>query len=276
MSPPRHRSTTDDALIVRSLALRLPPGHRIDAHDHAWLQVVYAESGVMTVSADDHQWVVPPHRCLLLPPRVPHAVSIVSTTAMRTLYLRHSLARGLADAIRVMDVSPLLRELILECVQLGALDRRTAQDRALATVLLARLREAPTLGVGLPLPADPRARRVAEFVLADPGASLPLADLAARAAASARTIERLFTDETGLSFGRWRQQARLQHALRRLAEGDPVTTVSLACGYDSPSAFSAMFRRALGANPRDYLSAPRAAAVPRPATRARSPRSHPR
>jgi len=273
MSPPRPRSTSDDTLIVRSLALRLPPGHRIDAHDHAWLQVVYAESGVMTVATDDHQWVVPPHRCLLLPPRVPHAVRIVSSTAMRTLYLRPAFARGLADTIRVMDVAPLLRELILECVRLGALDRRSAPDRALATVLLSQLREAPTLGVGLPLPADPRARRVADLVLADPGATCTLASLAASAAASARTIERLFTEQTGLSFGRWRQQARLQYALRRLAEGDPVTTVALASGYDSPSAFSAMFRRALGANPRDYLSAPREAAAPRPATRARSPRN---
>jgi AraC-like DNA-binding protein len=274
MSRSSRRSTTDDSLLIRSLALRLPPGHRIDAHDHTWLQVVYAESGVMAVSTDDHQWVVPPHRCLLLPPRVAHAIGIVSTTAMRTLYLRPSLARGLADTIRVMDVSPLLRELILECVRLGALDRRNAQDRALAAVLLSRLREAPTLGVGLPLPSDARAQRVAAFVLADPGAALSLSSLAARAAASARTIERLFAEQTGLSFGRWRQQARLQHALRLLAEGDPVTTVALACGDDSPSAFSAMFRRALGANPRDYLSAPRAAAVPRPATRARSPRNH--
>jgi AraC-like DNA-binding protein len=274
MSRSSFRSTTDDSLLVRSLALRLPPGHRIDAHDHSWLQVVYAESGVMTVSTDDHLWVVPPHRCLLLPPRVAHAIGIVSTTAMRTLYLRPSLARGLADTIRVMDVSPLLRELILECVRLGALDRRTAEDRALAAVLLSRLREAPALGVGLPLPSDARARRVAELVLADPGAALSLASLATRAAASARTIERLFVEQTGLSFGRWRQQARLQHALRLLAEGDPVTTVALACGYDSPSAFSAMFRRALGANPRDYLSAPRAATAPRPAIRARSLRSH--
>ncbi|MFN0098373.1 MAG: helix-turn-helix domain-containing protein [Gemmatimonadaceae bacterium] len=97
----------------------------------------------------------------------------------------------------------------------------------------------------------------------------------ARSIGAPRRTERLFTEQTGLSFGRRRQQARLQHALRRLAEGDRVTSVALACGYDSPSAFSAMFRRALGANPRDYLSAAPAAAVPRPATLARSPRNHP-
>ncbi len=130
MSRSRLRSTPDDSLIVRSLALRLPPGHRIASHDHTWVQVVYAESGVMTVNAADQQWVVLPHRCLLLPRRRAHAISIVSRTSMRTLYLRPSLARELVDGIRVMDVAPLLRELILECVRVGALDRRAAEDRA--------------------------------------------------------------------------------------------------------------------------------------------------
>jgi AraC-like DNA-binding protein len=58
-----------------------------------------------------------------------------------------------------------------------------------------------------------------------------------------------------MGFVQWRQKARLLAALRRLGAGDPVTAVALALGYRSPSAFSAMFRRALGMVPRQCLRA---------------------
>ena len=82
-------------------------------------------------------------------------------------------------------------------------------------------------------------------------ASLPV--LAQGTGASPRTIERLFLMETGLSFGRWRQQARLQRAVCRLAEGKDVTSIAFECGYESVSAFVAMFKQSLGTTPGQYL-----------------------
>ena len=77
--------------------------------------------------------------------------------------------------------------------------------------------------------------------------------MAKQVAASPRTLERLFQKETGMTFGRWRQQLRLLHALRLLAAGRPVSAIALEVGYDSPSAFIAMFKRTLGTTPYRYF-----------------------
>jgi AraC-like DNA-binding protein len=57
-----------------------------------------------------------------------------------------------------------------------------------------------------------------------------------------------------MSFGPWRRQALLLASLSRLAAGEPVTNIALDLGYDSPSAFTAMFRRTLGVTPSRYFA----------------------
>ncbi len=239
---------------IRSLSLRLPGGYRLRDHEHGWAQVVYAARGVMSVEANAERWIVPPMRCLLVPGAITHVIETIGETWMRTVYIRHDLAASLPPGVRVLDVSPLLRELLLEIVRLGALDDGDDTHRALAVLLLHQLIGSRDVGLVLPLPSDPRARAVAVRVLAEPGDDAALAHLTRGAGVSARTAERLFMKETGLSFGRWRQQARLQLAVRRLADGAAVTTVALECGYDSVSAFVVMFKRALGTTPGRYIA----------------------
>lgn len=152
-----------------------------------------------------------------------------------------------------------MRELLLEVVRIGVLDDERAEDRALALLILAGIAKAPQLGLALTMPTDPRARAVADRVCralkAGGEDTATLAQLTRGVGASPRTAERLFVKETGMSFGRWRQQARLQFAVRRLGEGVPVTTVAFECGYESVSAFVTMFKRALGTTPGQYCSA---------------------
>lgn len=241
-------------LLVRSLALRLPAGYRVEQHDHSWAQVIFAPRGVMLVEANDRQWLVPPHRALWMPASTRHRIDTIGETWMRTVYLRRDLAAR-AVGIRVLEVLPLLRELLLEIVRRGALDESVDDEVSLARVLAAQLVTARDFGLALPLPRDPRARRVADYYRRTPGGDEPLTTLARDAGASSRTIERLFVLETGLPFGKWRQQVRLQHAVRRLAEGVAVTSVGIECGYESTSAFVTMFRRALGTTPGEYVRA---------------------
>ena len=61
-----------------------------------------------------------------------------------------------------------------------------------------------------------------------------------------------FRQETGLSLENWRQQACVFAALPRLIDGQRVTSVALDLGYDSPAAFTTMFRRMLGQTPRAF------------------------
>jgi AraC-like DNA-binding protein len=235
--------------LVRSLSLGLPAGHRIEAHQHDWAQVVYIERGVLAVESNRRRWIAPPFRALEVPAGVEHAVITVSEARMRTVYLPPDSSDSESGEIRVVEVSPLLRELILEIARIGALRLDDEVHRGLAIVLRDRLRGASDLPLTLPWPTDPRAAGIAERVVASPGADETLERLAERAGSSSRTIERLFRDQTGISFGRWRQQARLQFAVRRLGERASVSEVSLECGYESVSAFVSVFRQSFGVTP---------------------------
>jgi AraC-like DNA-binding protein len=104
------------------------------------------------------------------------------------------------------------------------------------------------------MPSDRRLVPIAQALTAHPEDPRTLSDWGRSVGASERTLARLFRADTGLSFRLWRQQARLLEALRRLADREPVTTVALDLGYDSPSAFIAMFKCTLGTTPGHYFT----------------------
>ena len=187
---------------------------------------------------------------------------LTGRVAMRTLYLARDRAPLSASDCGVVQVSELLRAGIVRAVQFRHPYAPDSAEARLAAVLLDEIRVAATAPLHLPLPRDPRARRVAEALQADPGDPKRLEDWARVAGASARTLERVFERETSLRFAAWRQQARLLRSLEALASGEPVTQVALAVGYETPSAFIAMFRRALGTTPGRYFTHPPG---PRPA-----------
>lgn len=152
-----------------------------------------------------------------------------------------------------MNVSPLLRELIIHCCQYPVLNRRRKPQAHLIDCILDQLATSGTVPLQLPNPSDPRACKVAEVLLNDSGEQRTLHELCRSAGASKRTIERIFQRETSMSFGKWRQQLRIMQALRLLAAGEKVSHVALETGYSTPGAFAAMFRKLLGTTPGRYF-----------------------
>jgi AraC-like DNA-binding protein len=211
--------------------------------------LVFAASGVMTVTTARGSWVVPPLRAVWVPAEIEHAIAMSGPVAMRTIYVRREVARRLPEAPCVLNVSPLLRELILRAMTVTPLYEPRSADGRVMAMILDEIRSLPVLPLELPMPRDARLLRLCRAVLDDPGGNLSFDRLARRSGASTRTLARLFQRETGLSFTAWRQQARLIEALRCLAAGAPITVVALDLGYATPSAFTYMFRRALGVPP---------------------------
>lgn len=240
---------------VGAMAKDFAAGHVIAAHSHRRAQLVYASSGVMRVRTADGVWVVPPQRALWVPAGTVHEVEMAGPVAMRTLYLARAAARRLPRTCCVVAVTPLLRELILRAVELPLLyDEAGAPGRIMA-LILDEIRALPVLPLALPAARERRVQRICRHLLADPADARTLEEWGRTVGASARTLARLFVSDTGLTFGGWRQQARLMEALTRLAQGQAVTTVALDLGYESPSAFTSMFRRALGRTPSAYFEA---------------------
>ncbi len=238
---------------ITALLYDYPTGYVVPRHYHDRDQLVYASRGVMTVQTHKGAWVVPTQRAVWIPARVPHGIHMSGAVSMRTLYFKTRLVRSLPRSCCVVNVSPLLKELILHACTFPALGRKVAAHAHLIDVIIDQLRAVRAIPLQLPNPVDTRAMRVAEVVLLNPGDQRPLEEICRKAGASKRTIERLFLQETRLTFGKWRQQFRLMHAMQLIAEGVKVTRAAFEAGYSTPSAFIAMFRRVLGTTPSRYF-----------------------
>jgi AraC-like DNA-binding protein len=178
---------------------------------------------------------------------------MVGRVALRTLYIRQSAARNLPKKCSVVAVSVLMRELILEATRIALPYRRHSREGRLMQLLLDEIVQLKALPLSLPFPSDPRLRIIHESIARQPDDDTTTHQWAQKLGVDPKTIQRLFLRETGLTFGKWRQQARLLKALELLARGERVLDAALAVGYDSPSAFATMFQRQLGAPPSGYF-----------------------
>ncbi len=237
-------------LAVRSLPFGLPNGYVIQPHSHDWHQLLYASAGAMTVHAGQASWMIPSERCVWIPAGCLHSIRTWGSVEMRTLYFEPTrLAVSPKQDCQVLSVSPLLRELILRTVEMGALDSRQTPHQLLFGVLLEEIRMAPLLPLSLAMPSDERAANVAKYLIDDPTVEETIEQLGKRFGASSRTLERRFQTETGLSFGLWRQKSRMLNSLRSLSSEGSVTTAALDCGYSSVSAYIAAFKKTFGCTP---------------------------
>jgi AraC-like DNA-binding protein len=219
-------------------------------HAHDDHQLAWATRGVLTVHTDEATWVLPPTRALWIPAGVRHVTHASGAATMRTVYLHPDRCPVDWAAPTPVAVGGLLAELI---AHLGAaeLDReRRARAESVLIDLLEPLRVAT---IELRMPRDPRALDVAAALVDYPASKRTLGQWGREVGASERTLARAFQAETGVSFGRWRTQLRLQAALPTLAEGGSVATASDRAGYESPSAFVAAFRRETGMTPAEYF-----------------------
>jgi AraC-like DNA-binding protein len=234
---------------LRCLAATYYGGFHIKPHRHHWGQLIYAGAGAMRVRAGDTLWIVPPARAVWVPAEAEHEIHGLGDFAMRTLYFTDRLNDELPNECCAIDVVPLLRELVLELVERCPVESTDAAGMRLARVTVDAIRSAQALPLQLPLPRDPRAVRVADRLREDPACELEIGQLAKAAAASARTLQRLFLAETGLRFSEWRQRLRLMHGASRLGLGASVTEAALDAGYASASAFTVAYRKHFGTIP---------------------------
>lgn len=222
-------------------------------HSHQQAQLLYAVNGVISLTTDSGTWVVPPSRAVWLPPNLEHTTASHTNVQFRSLLIDLESHATLPKECMVVEVTPLLRELILRLAGLVDKPERREMADAIIRLLLLELSFLPAQPLNLPMPRHASLAEFCDGMRNNLARELSIEQAARALHMSRATFMRLFQRETGLSFGQWRQQARVLKALTLLAEGKSILAVALECGYDSPSAFSAMFRRSLGRSPRDYF-----------------------
>jgi AraC-like DNA-binding protein len=182
---------------------------------------------------------------------IKHEIRVSSAATVRTLLIRSTASASLPMKCCIIEVSPLQRELTLRAVTLT--ERADALDDNLVQLILNEMRSVRVPPLQIAFPTDLRALKVCRALMKNPADARTCSQWGTTVGASARTLQRLFRSETGVSFGAWRQQARLLEALNRLAARAPVSNVASELGYQSPSAFSAMFKRIFGRAPRQFF-----------------------
>ncbi len=236
------------AVIVATFPM--PAGLIFDWHTHPDHQLAWASSGVLTVRTESATWVLPPTRALWIPAGLRHETLAAGVATMRSAYVRPDRCRVTWTAATPVAATLLLAELIgyLGDQELDATRRANAE-----AVLVDVLEPVAMTTVEVRLPADDRARRVADGLAANPADDRTLAAWGREVGASERTLARAFLVGTGVGFGRWRTLLRVQTALHALADGDPVGNVARRVGYESESAFVQAFRRETGVTPAAYF-----------------------
>ncbi|MCB8875034.1 AraC family transcriptional regulator [Acidisoma silvae] len=238
-----------DAVLISHVA-----GSHVDSHHHAQGQLSVVTQGTMMVTTEEGVWLAPPGRGIWVPPDREHGARYSENSVHIRIFFDRVMIGNLPHHCRVVDVTPLLRELALEASRLATMPN-DAEERSLVMRLILRhlRRPASRLALFVPYGQDARLRRVTQHLLADPGSTAGLDDLAKLAGASPRTLLRLFQAETGMTLSRWREHLRVTVAVDRLSRGRSITETALALGYQSPSAFTTMFTRLMGQPPRALL-----------------------
>ena len=252
-----------------AMAKSFADGFEIEPHSHPRDQLIYAVSGLMRVRTERDAWIVPPDRAVYLPARMIHSISMRGAVEMRTLYIARNAAgtafsgevasgsrqktRQLKDILpsgpTVIAVSRLLRELVLALVDEPLLYDQAGRGGAIVSLIVSEIARAQRLPLVIPMPRDPRLRRVCAGLIADPSDLRTLDGWSEIAGASARTLARLFESELELTFTAWRQRVRFHNALEAIARDEPIERIARLNGYRSPSAFAAAFRSVMGHAP---------------------------
>lgn len=257
--PPTPRSTNaaDYQNVPRPIAAMSKPfkdGFEITPHRHSRDQFLYSVTGVMRVRTQAEAWIVPPDRAVYLPAHVEHSIGIRGLVTMSTLYIAPGAKEGLPVAPTVLEVSPLLRELVLALIGEPVVYDEQGRGGALAELIFDEIARSRRLPLVIPMPRDRRLLRVCNAILADPASRRTLDDWAGDAGASVRTLARLFEEELCVGFTAWRQRVRFHNALEAIVAGEPIARVAERNGYHSASAFSAAFRTVMGQSPSSLRS----------------------
>ena len=221
-------------------------------HQHRKGQLIMTVHGAVTCEIPNSVWVVPPQHAVWIPPGIPHSNRATDNAQIYFLFV-DSEGTGLPEQCCTLNISPLVREMIFYLAEQDPRYPREGAIARLAEVLIEQLSQATIEQLTVPISNHPHIRLIAHALVDDPANRMTQAQWANTLAMSERTLARLIKRETGLTFGRWRQQLQLVIALQQLAVGTAVQTVAGNLGYDSVTAFITMFKKALGSSPSHYF-----------------------
>lgn len=252
MTSERTASSATNA--VTATKLSVIPGEALAKECNVTGLLLYVVSGALIAETEQGRWILPSQRALWVPPRLRPTCASRHETHLQMVYISAALDPLQATRCCLLEPSRLLRELIARLADLPRNRVDGEAESGFRSALLDELANLPTTGIDLPLPTDPRARKLAERLKRAPNDATPLGAWAATVGASERTLARLFRSETSMTFSEWRARLRMQTAVEELSKGRGVAEVAQELGYETASGFIDAFRRIFGTTPGRYFA----------------------
>lgn len=216
-------------------------GH--DTHVHEEPHLIHVVSGTADLVVEGRPIRLGPRENLWLAPRVPHSASYSEESVVFGPFLSpHTIPQA---RIQLLGIVPDLSRIVATI--LGAGPRTSAEVHRFRVALDEVLNAIQQECFSLVVPRHPAAKLVARAsVGGSKGGSATLEVLAANAETSPRHIQRLFREETGLSFRSWRTRARLNVAVSQLRGGAPLPVAARAAGFTTRSGLLSALSRETG------------------------------
>lgn len=222
-------------------------------HKHRKGQLIFALRGGITCYVENAMWIVPPQHAVWIPSGMFHSNRASENTLIYLLFIEPEVI-WMPEKCCTLSISPHVRELICFLATQHQEYPKDSPLERLVKVLLEQLNTSPVEELQLPISEHPKIKALTDALTLDPGDRSTVAEWAKKLAMSERSLARLMDEETGLSFGRWRQQLHLIIALRQLASGEAVQNVAGSLGYESVTSFILMFKKAMGKAPGKYFA----------------------
>lgn len=221
-------------------------------HFHDMHQLVYAFEGALEAEAGTGRHLIPRQLAAWIPAGVVHRLGLHKVRSGSVFFPADAVANG-GDRIRILLVSPLMREMLRESMRWPLHGEQSLLQIAFFNAMAALCGEWIEAEADLFLPTcrDPRLQCALDYTSDHTEARL--VEICKWAGISERTLRRHLKAETGLTWEAYRQRQRLLRAVRLLGEpGEAITRISADCGFESPSAFAKAFRSVLGVSPSEY------------------------
>ena len=227
----------------------------IPMHHHSRHQLIYSTKGTIKVLTDQGFWILPPFKAIWINKNTSHGFRTKFSAEIYILYIKEEIDLQLSsNSCVVLDVNPLIKELVNKCVNFKWYYSPKSSEERLSQVLMDQLIYLDQPPVNIPEPQNIKIYKIAELFRDDPSNNLTLTEIAKIIHTSERTIERLFIQDTGMSFIEWRNRFRLVTSLEYLAENETVSTIANLVGFDHSSSYISAFKRLFGCTPKKYFS----------------------
>lgn len=241
------------ALVAANAVASLEALEQSPRHRHRKAQLLFTVRGVINCEVEDAVWIVPPRCAVWIPAGLPHTVFGSGEVECISLFIEPPETPELPNECCTITVSSFFRHLLMRANDLPEHYDVDGPDGRIVSVIFDELAAAPVEDLRLPVPSDPRLKKLTDLLIAAPADHATVAEWASRIALSERSLSRMLKEEVGMSFGRWRRQLHIVLALRHLSTGKTVQAVAMDLGYESASSFVTMFRKMVGKPPSRYL-----------------------